>query len=135
MQRVKKIDWWIIGPYAVLSIIGLLEVFSASSYRLMMAGENPRSLFYRQLVFVALSWGVLALTYSVKLQHFLNLRVAQLLLGCSTLLLLMVKMHLFGVTVNGAQRWISIFGVQFQPSELANIGLIFYLSYYFRNPL
>lgn len=56
MRSMKKIDWWIIGPYAVLSIIGLLEVFSASSYRLMIAGENPRSLLYRQLFFVILSW-------------------------------------------------------------------------------
>lgn len=135
MRSMKKIDWWIIGPYAVLSIIGLLEVFSASSYRLMIAGENPRSLLYRQLFFVILSWGALALVYSVKLQHFLKLRVAQFLLGCSALLLLLVKVHLFGVTVNGAQRWVSIFGIQFQPSELANIALIFYLSYYFRNPL
>lgn len=135
MRSMKKIDWWIIGPYAVLSIIGLLEVFSASSYRLMIAGENPRSLLYRQLFFVILSWGALALVYSVKLQHLLKLRVAQFLLGCSALLLLLVKVHLFGVTVNGAQRWVSIFGIQFQPSELANIALIFYLSYYFRNPL
>lgn len=135
MQTMKKIDWWIIGPYAVLSIIGLLEVFSASSYRLIIAGANPRSLFYRQLIFVLLSWGALGLTYSVKLQHLLKLRIAQILLGCSTVLLLLVKVHLFGVTVNGAQRWISIFGIQFQPSELANMALIFYLSYYFRNPL
>ncbi|MGM0213788.1 FtsW/RodA/SpoVE family cell cycle protein [Enterococcus sp. AZ109] len=135
MQQIKKIDWWILGPYAVLSTIGLLEVYSASSYRLMIAGENPQSLFYRQLIFMGLSWLVIALTFSIKLSHFLTLRMAQLLLGCSALLLLLVKVHLFGVTVNGAQRWVSIFGIQFQPSELANIALIFYLSYYFRNPL
>ncbi|MBO1305235.1 FtsW/RodA/SpoVE family cell cycle protein [Enterococcus sp. 669A] len=135
MQQIKKIDWWILGPYAVLSTIGLLEVFSASSYRLMMTGENPRSLFYRQLIFMGISWVGLALTFSVKLPHFLKLPMAQVMLGCSALLLLMVKIHLFGVTVNGAQRWISIFGIQFQPSELANVALIFYLSYYFRHPL
>ncbi|HFK6086281.1 TPA: FtsW/RodA/SpoVE family cell cycle protein, partial [Enterococcus faecium] len=26
-------DWWILGPYLTLSMIGLLEVYSASSYR------------------------------------------------------------------------------------------------------
>lgn len=51
----------------------------------------------------------------------------------SILLLLMMKVGLFAVTVNGAQRWISIGGIQFQPSELGMIFLILYLSRFFRD--
>lgn len=36
-----------------------------------------------------------------------------------------------GVTSQGAQRWVVIGAVQFQPSELAKIGVVYYLSSYF----
>ena len=42
--------------------------------------------------------------------------------GISILLLLMVLV--FGQSVNGAKRWISIAGIQFQPSEIAKFTMI-----------
>ena len=48
------------------------------------------------------------------------------LYGVSIALLLMVL--LFGQSVNGAQRWISIGGLQFQPSEIAKFTMILGLS-------
>lgn len=46
VKKRKKIDWWILGPYLTLSMIGLLEVYSASSYRLLQADENTKSLLF-----------------------------------------------------------------------------------------
>lgn len=40
-------------------MIGLLEVYSASSYRLLQADENTKSLLLRQLIFIFLSWSVI----------------------------------------------------------------------------
>ena len=74
MKKRKKIDWWILGPYLTLSMIGLLEVYSASSYRLLQADENTKSLLLRQLIFIFLSWSVIFLARSVKL-HYLNSRI------------------------------------------------------------
>ena len=48
------------------------------------------------------------------------------LYGLSIALLLMVL--LFGQSVNGARRWISIGGLQFQPSEIAKFTMILGLS-------
>ncbi|HIB3558771.1 TPA: LCP family protein [Enterococcus faecium] len=52
------------GPYLTLSMIGLLEVYSASSYRLLQADENTKSLLLRQLIFIFLSWSVIFLARS-----------------------------------------------------------------------
>ena len=41
MIKKRKIDWLLLLPYLGVSLIGLLIVFSASSYRLMAEGENP----------------------------------------------------------------------------------------------
>ncbi len=38
---------------------------------------------------------------------------------------------LFGINVGGARAWINLFGLRFQPVELARIFLIIYLAHYF----
>ena len=40
-DKKRKIDWLLLLPYLGVSLIGLLIVFSASSYRLMAEGEKP----------------------------------------------------------------------------------------------
>lgn len=133
MKKQKKIDWLILGPYLALSLIGLLEVYSASSYRLLAIGADTKSLLIRQLIFILISWLVIAFSYSLKKKYLFHPKLAVYGLSLAIVFLILVKIGLFGVTVNGAQRWISIFGVQFQPSELANFCLILYLSWFFRD--
>lgn len=57
MSKKRKIDWLLITAYLLLSIIGLLMIYSASSYRLMTAGGAPAALFQRQLIFSAVELG------------------------------------------------------------------------------
>jgi cell division protein FtsI/penicillin-binding protein 2/cell division protein FtsW (lipid II flippase) len=42
--------------------------------------------------------------------------------------ILLGVVHVAGVTVNGATRWVSIGGLAFQPSELAKLGLLLVLA-------
>lgn len=133
MWKNRKIDWLILGPYMALSIVGLLEIYSASSYRLLVTQEDPKSLFVRQFCFILLSWCMIAFTFSVRLHILLKPKQINYGIMVSILLLLMMKVGLFAVTVNGAQRWISIGGIQFQPSELGMIFLILYISRFFRD--
>lgn len=130
MMKRKKIDWLLLLPYLGASLIGLLIVFSASSYRLMAEGENPLSLFSKQAIFMGLSWLLIAVIYRVKSDILVNGTLAKGLLAVGLVSLLLVKIS--GVSINGAQRWVSLFGIQFQPSEVTNVALILYLAYFFR---
>lgn len=130
MIKKRKIDWLLLLPYFVVSLIGLLMVFSASSYRLTREGKNPLSLFSKQAVFILLSWLLMGLIYHVKSNILLKSIVAKGLLAIGLVSLVFVKIN--GVTINGAQRWVSLFGIQFQPSEVTNVALILYLAYFFR---
>ena len=130
MMKRKKIDWLLLLPYLGASLIGLLIVFSASSYRLMAEGENPLSLFSKQAIFMGLSWLLIAVIYRVKSDVLVNGTLAKGLLAVGLVSLLLVKIS--GVSINGAQRWVSLFGIQFQPSEVTNVALILYLAYFFR---
>ena len=63
----------------------------------------------------------------------LSKKLAVGLLAFGIVMLLLAYLPFFGVSVNGAQRWISIFGIQFQPSEITNVGMILYLANYFKD--
>lgn len=130
MIKKRKIDWLLLLPYLGVSLIGLLMVFSASSYRLTTEGKNPLSLFSKQAIFILLSWLLIGIIYHVKSNVLLKSIVAKGLLAIGLVSLLLVKIN--GVTINGAQRWVSLFGIQFQPSEVTNVALILYLAYFFR---
>lgn len=53
-------------------MIGLLEVYSASSYRLLQADENTKSLLLRQLIFIFLSWIEAPYYASITFQDFID---------------------------------------------------------------
>jgi cell division protein FtsW len=50
------------------------------------------------------------------------------ILGMIVSIGLLVATIVMGTTLNDAERWISIFGVSFQPSEIAKIALMLYLA-------
>lgn len=77
---------------------------------------------------MGLSWLLIAVLYHVKNNVLINGKLAQSLLAVGLVSLLLVKIS--GVNINGAQRWVSLLGIQFQPSEVTNVALILYLAYF-----
>ena len=57
-------------------------------------------------------------------------KLAPLILGASLLLLLLVLVPGIGKGVKGAQRWLPLGLINFQPSELAKVAVIFYIANY-----
>lgn len=131
-KEKRKTDWLLITAYLLSSIIGLLMIYSASSYRLMTTGGLSAALLQRQLVFLLLSWGMIVFIQRMRVQVLLSRKLAWTLLSFGVVMLFLTHFSILGVTVNGAQRWISIFGIQFQPSEITNVGMILYLASYFK---
>ena len=76
--------------------------------------------FFKQGICALLGLGAMWLCSRIPPEFWL--RLAWPLYGISILLLLAVLA--FGESVNGARRWISIAGIQFQPSEIAKFTLI-----------
>ena len=101
--------------------IGLIMMFSASyasSYYEYKG--NSAYLFLRQGLFAVAG---VAVMIAVSLVDYQYLRVLSFpILGVSVVFLLLVLV--VGVDVNGAKRWLEVFGVQFQPSEIAKFGVI-----------
>ncbi len=104
----------------LLLMVGLVMMFSASYARANWDTGNSAYYFVRQAGFAL--GGIVIMLIVGRLNYFIWYRTALLILAGSLFLLALVP--LIGVTVNGAKRWIRLFGIQFQPSDVAKLGMI-----------
>ncbi|NLB61132.1 MAG: cell division protein FtsW [Clostridiales bacterium] len=122
----RRIDFQLLVAVLGLSLYGLIMILSASYYRNLIQEAGAFATIKSQLV-----WYILGIVCLVFLANFKNLhklidKLTPLIFISALALLIMVL--LFGKTLNGAKRWIVIFGVSFQPSEFAKFALILAMS-------
>lgn len=106
-----KVIWMV---FFFLCIISVLEVFSASS-ELTYKGGNYWAPVMKHVGVLIMGIVCMVVTLNVQCKYFKILTPFLLLLSLGTLLWVAVA----GQSTNGAARWISLFGLQFQPSEIA----------------
>ncbi|MBP7849492.1 MAG: rod shape-determining protein RodA [Lentimicrobiaceae bacterium] len=117
-------DWILIGLYAVLVILGWLNIYSAvyseqHSYLLDMTRNHGR-----QLVWIASSLLIILLVMLTD-PKFFN-AFAYVIYAITILALIAVL--LFGKEVSGSKSWLGFGNVGLQPSEFAKIGTALALS-------
>ena len=107
-----------------LNLLSLISIYSS----LHQGGElsNP-SILYKQIIWIIASWFLLAIFASINYRIYFD--AGYIIYALNLLLLLLV--YFFGKTAMGAQRWISILGITFQPSELSKIAIIIILARFF----
>ena len=113
-------------PFLILTLgllaLGLAVLYSASSAQSAYDTGYAITTRYLQKQAVCALLGLIALYLFSRVPAALWYRLAWPVYGVSILLLLSVLV--VGQQVNGARRWISIAGLQFQPSEIAKFGAI-----------
>ncbi|WP_407080855.1 putative lipid II flippase FtsW [Clostridium celatum] len=113
--------------YTILALvaIGVVMVFSASSYYALYEQENVFHFLYKEIIWAV--GGLIALLIIMQFDYH-KYKKATILLYVVAILCLAVTPFI-GVEVNGAKRWLDIFGISFQPSELAKYATVFFLAY------
>jgi len=104
----------------LLTAIGLIMMFSASYARAYADEGNSTFYFARQAVFAAI--GIAAMLLITRFDYHMWRFFMPFLLGAAVLLLLLVL--IMGSSGGGATRWIVLFGIRFQPSEIAKLAVI-----------
>ncbi len=115
-----------VAAVLVLVGVGLVLLFSASSFRGSVLENDPLHFMVRQGQGVVL--GLLALTVFANVNPRRWLSCSPFFLVLALVLLIAVFLPGFGVKVNGARRWLSL-GIRFQPSELAKIALPLFIAW------
>ncbi|MBR2863685.1 MAG: FtsW/RodA/SpoVE family cell cycle protein [Bacteroidaceae bacterium] len=108
---------WVI--FFFLCIISLIEVFSSASTLAYKSGSFWQPLF-KQALFLGMGTLVVIALHNIpcrkyKLIPFFFLPAAFLLLAITLFL---------GEATNGASRWLTVFGIPFQPSEIAKGAVV-----------
>src|SRR5205807_7059367 len=109
---------------AMLFIIGLAMVLSASSVHDLRVYHSAWYSFSRQLIYVMAGAGAMAITVKVDYRRWRRFAVP--LFGISLVLLLMVLVPGVGVNVSGSSRWVGAGPLQFQPSELTKLAIVLF---------
>jgi cell division protein FtsW len=117
---------WIVGIVVALNVIGLAMILSAGSVVATYEGQSTWFYFQRQGIWFAL--GLLAMFVTSKVDYRWIGNQVQLILAITFFFLVLIHFPGFGVTANGATRWVSFFGVTFQPSELLKLGILIYTA-------
>ena len=102
-----------------LCIISIIEVFSASSNLSFKTGDYLKPVIKHCLLLLLGVFAMVA-TMNVKCKYFKIVTPFALIFSFFGL----IAVFAFGEVTNGSQRWLSLFGIQFQPSELAKGALI-----------
>ncbi len=116
------IDYLLIVTAAALTILGLMMIYSISLYQGVADYNNPTYYFVRQLIWVMLGIGALAVMARIEYHWWLRYSI---LMMAGTVLLLGAVLF-FGNEKFGGQRW--LFGGSVQPSEVAKLTVIIYLA-------
>ena len=111
-----KVIWMV---FFFLCLISAIEVFSASS-SLTYKGGSYLAPIVKHLGILFLGIVFMVFTVSIPCRYFKVLTPILMLISSLTL----AWVSLAGPTTNGAQRWISLLGLQFQPSELGKGTLV-----------
>ena len=122
---VRHFDGWLVGAAVVLSLIGLVMIWSTTRHRI--PGDE---LYFvkRQAMFLAI--GLVAM-FAVIGVDYRRLRDHSLFAYLATVFLLLAVLAPLGSNIKGHQAWFQLpGGFTLQPSEFAKFGLIVALAGY-----
>ena len=117
-QEYKKLDWWLILAYVVLTLIGWINIFSS------VFDEDHAEIFdISQRYGQQFIWIITAYIIAFFILFIVNPKIYRALawLGYGTSLLLLVAVIFLGVEINGSNSWFAIGSIRFQPAELSKI--------------
>lgn len=127
MNRHFPYDQILILVVLALVGFGLVVVFSASSLISQELYRSTTAIFTRQFLSTVL--GLIALLAVMRIDyHIYNRPLFAYGLLAFTLTLLVLVLLIPGI--NGARRWISLGPVNFQPSELAKLTVVFFTAFF-----
>lgn len=126
-----KIDKILLISTIILSLFGIIMIYSASSIWAEYKFNDPYKFVKAQSIFFLLGLFLIYLINKIDI-NFIKKKSNLLLFGCFILLIL-VLIPGIGTVRNGSRSWFGIGGFGIQPSEFSKLGLIIFTSKYLSN--
>ena len=119
-QKFKNFDYVLLTCILLLGFISLATMYSTDGGKILF---HTKSHFTKLVVFTLM---MLIISFiNIKYWFFIGY-LSYLIVIC-----LLIWTYLFGITSSGSQRWINLYIINLQPSELMKIFIILCLAKYF----
>ena len=119
-QKLKNFDYILLICILLLGLISILSMYSTDGGEILFHSKSHISkflLFFIMMIFMSF--------FNIKFWHY------SAYLFYVVVLFFLVWASLYGVKSSGSQRWINLYFINLQPSELMKIAIIVCLSKYY----
>ncbi|MEI6437610.1 MAG: putative lipid II flippase FtsW [Candidatus Omnitrophota bacterium] len=114
--------------FSILMAIGVVMIYSSSGIYALEVMHNSAHFLTRHLMFLLIGTSLMA--GAMLMDYRVLRRLARPIIGVVIFMLVLVLIPHIGKVSSGARRWFSLGPINFQPSEMAKVGLIIYLADY-----
>ncbi|MFL2099387.1 FtsW/RodA/SpoVE family cell cycle protein [Desemzia sp. FAM 24101] len=130
MKKISYLDYYILIPYLVLTSIGILMVYSASSFIALQNFDNAQYYFIRQAIFAGAGLFFCFFAYMLRLEILKH--KAFVISAISIIVIMLLSLLAFGEEINGAKGWLDLGPLgRIQPAEFAKVVVIWYFAFIF----
>lgn len=127
-MKKGKPDIVLLVCVAVLTVCGLVFVYSASYYSAQLSYGNKYFFLFKQLTGAVIGAVTLTVACFVNVDVLRKFALAGVIV--SAILLALVFVPGLGVENYGAKRWVGIGSFSFQPSEIAKFAFVLFSAWY-----
>ena len=124
-QKLRSFDYILLVCILIIGIISCFSMYSTDGGDLLYHSKSHIirfAVFFTMMIFLSF----LSIRFWHSMGYFFYLVV----------LLLLIAASLYGVSAQGSQRWINLYFLNIQPSELMKISIIvFFAKYYHRSSI
>lgn len=121
-------DYTLLFVVSLLTVIGIVMVYSASYVWADFSYGDPYFFIKRQVIFSIV--GIGALIFFYYFPYYILRKYVTFILVLSFVLLIAVLIPGIGIVRGGAQSWIGVGAFSIQPAEFAKLALILFLANY-----
>ena len=128
---MKKIDKHLLIAVIILSLFGLLMIYSSSNIWAEYKFNDPYKYLKSQAIFLILGYIIIYIVSKINYQIYY--KYSNIILFICIILLVLVLIPGIGSVRNGSRSWFGIGSFGIQPSEFAKLGIIIFTSKYLNN--
>ena len=120
LQKLKNFDYILLTCILLLGLISALSMYSTDGGEILF---HSKSHIIKFLIFFMLM--IVMSFFNIKFWH------ASAYLFYAVILFFLIWASLYGIEASGSQRWINLYFINLQPSELMKIAIIVCLAKYY----
>ena len=119
-QKLRNFDYILLTCILLLGLISSLSMYSTDGGEILLHSKNHISkfiIFFSMMIFLSF--------FNIKIWHYFAYLFYIIILG------FLFWASLYGIKASGSQRWINLYFINLQPSELMKVAIIICLAKYY----